>query len=158
MDMKTVHKLIKLREGVYLSQEQLAAKISVGKEEIASWEKGETSPDADNLLALAKLYGISVDELLGNKAEPAPEKAEQQAAQPAAEPTAAPVQQPEAVSQNKQEAAAGYADEKRNWAKFPYPVLMLVIFFLLGFLFNIWHVAWLVFLTIPLFYWMVGKK
>lgn len=47
-----------------LSQEALAEKLGVSRQAVSKWERSESSPDTDNLIALAKLYGVSLDELL----------------------------------------------------------------------------------------------
>lgn len=39
---------------------------------------------------------------------------------------------------------------------FPYPLLCAVIFLLAGFCFGWWHPAWVIFLTIPFYYWAVN--
>ena len=39
---------------------------------------------------------------------------------------------------------------------FPYPLLCAVIFLLAGFCFGWWHPAWVIFLTIPFYYWVVN--
>ncbi|MCL2096442.1 MAG: hypothetical protein FWH10_05995 [Oscillospiraceae bacterium] len=45
---------------------------------------------------------------------------------------------------------------KFNWYVFPYPVLALGFYLAFGFLLNIWHPTWLIFLTIPVFYTIVA--
>jgi len=35
---------------------------------------------------------------------------------------------------------------------FPYPVLVLAAYLVLGFVFGLWHPGWIIFLTVPLFY------
>ena len=57
--------LIKLRKEKGLSQEELADKLSVSRQAISKWERGESLPDTDNLIRLAKLYGVSIDEIVG---------------------------------------------------------------------------------------------
>ena len=42
-----------------------------------------------------------------------------------------------------------------TWMKFPYPVLVTIIYLIIGFIFNKWHPGWVVFLTIPIYYWLV---
>ena len=39
---------------------------------------------------------------------------------------------------------------------FPYPLLCAVVFLLAGFCFGWWHPAWVIFLTIPFYYWAVN--
>ena len=49
-----------------MTQEQLAERIGVSRQAVAKWEKGETLPDIDNVIALADLYGVTVDSLVRN--------------------------------------------------------------------------------------------
>lgn len=52
-----------------LSQEQVAERLGISRQAVAKWEGNHTSPSADNLLALADLYQVSLDELAGRKVE-----------------------------------------------------------------------------------------
>ena len=36
----------------------------MSRQAVSKWERSESSPDTDNLIALAQLYGVSLDELL----------------------------------------------------------------------------------------------
>lgn len=67
MDLFTAKKLTELRKHFSLSQEALAEKVGVSRQAISKWERGEASPDTDNLLALSKIYNVSLDDLLGEK-------------------------------------------------------------------------------------------
>lgn len=35
---------------------------------------------------------------------------------------------------------------------FPYALVCVIIFLILGFCFNLWHPGWIIFLTIPIFH------
>jgi len=56
--------LYTLRKGKKLSQEQVAEAIGVTRQAVAKWEAGEALPDLTNTVALAKLYDITLDELV----------------------------------------------------------------------------------------------
>ncbi len=60
MDEKITEKLIKLRKEHNLSQEQLADELGVSRQAVSKWERGEASPDTDNLIALARIYDTSL--------------------------------------------------------------------------------------------------
>lgn len=64
MKIEIAKRLYEYRRAAGLSQEQVAAKIGVSRQAVSKWECAEASPDTDNLIALALLYGITVDELL----------------------------------------------------------------------------------------------
>ena len=52
----------RLRSG--MTQEFVAESLGVSRQAVSKWENGTSSPSTANLLALAKLYGISAAELL----------------------------------------------------------------------------------------------
>lgn len=47
-----------------LSQEGLAEKLNVSRQAITKWESDNGVPDVDNLIALSRLMGITLDELV----------------------------------------------------------------------------------------------
>lgn len=49
-----------------LTQEQVAEKLNVSRQAVAKWENGETLPDIESCIALADLYGTTVDILVRN--------------------------------------------------------------------------------------------
>lgn len=49
-----------------MTQEFVAEKLGVSRQAVSKWESGKSDPSTANLIALAKLYGISVEELLKN--------------------------------------------------------------------------------------------
>ena len=76
MNIKLADRLVELRKEHKLSQEALAEKLGLSRQSISKWERAEASPDTDNLIALAEVYGITLDQLLGNnepKTEPQPQ-------------------------------------------------------------------------------------
>lgn len=57
-------KLKALRTEHGLTQEQLAAKLYVSRTAVSKWETGGGSPNLDSLQAVARLFDVSVDDLL----------------------------------------------------------------------------------------------
>lgn len=47
-----------------MTQEFVAESIGVSRQAVSKWENGSSEPNTSNLMALAKLYGISAEELL----------------------------------------------------------------------------------------------
>ena len=64
MNIETANRLYELRKQQGLSQEELAEKLGVSRQAVSKWERSEASPDTDNLIALAKIYGLTLDELI----------------------------------------------------------------------------------------------
>ena len=54
------------RKALGLTQEDLANRLSVARQTVAKWESGESLPDLENAYALAKLLGVSVDDLIAH--------------------------------------------------------------------------------------------
>ena len=52
-----------------LSQEELASRLHVVRQTISKWEKGQSVPDAEQLIKLAVILETTVSELLGTRAE-----------------------------------------------------------------------------------------
>ena len=66
MNIKIANRLVELRKKSGLSQEQLADKLGLSRQAVSKWERAEASPDTDNLICLAKLYNVSLDDLLSS--------------------------------------------------------------------------------------------
>ena len=69
MNIEIANRLAQLRKQKGLSQEQLAEKLGLSRQAVSKWERAEASPDTDNLICLARIYGVSLDDLL-NTEEP----------------------------------------------------------------------------------------
>lgn len=52
------------RKQAGMSQEKLAEKIGVSRQAVTKWENGTGTPDISNLIAIAELFQVSLDELL----------------------------------------------------------------------------------------------
>ncbi len=56
--------LTELRKYYKLTQEDLAAKLSVSRQAISRWETGQSLPDIETFMELSKLYGITINEII----------------------------------------------------------------------------------------------
>ena len=68
-------KLTQARKAAGLTQADAAAKLNVSRQAVSRWERGQSKPSTEKLLALGGLYGISINQLLntGNVEAPAVE-------------------------------------------------------------------------------------
>ncbi len=82
MIIVTANRLLKYRKLHKLSQEELAEKIGVSRQAISKWERAEASPDTDNLVLLAEVYGVTLDELLKGDDEPVIKEEKQEGHEP----------------------------------------------------------------------------
>lgn len=52
------------RKKAGMTQKEVAKAVGVDQSAVSFWETGKTAPRSSILLILAKLYGVTVDELL----------------------------------------------------------------------------------------------
>ena len=64
MNIELANRLLQYRKNSGLSQEELAEKLNISRQSVSKWERAEASPDTDNLIELAKIYNVTLDELL----------------------------------------------------------------------------------------------
>ena len=139
MNLEIANRLQKLRKEKGYSQEQLAEELGISRQAVSKWERAESSPDTDNLICLAKLYGVSLDELLSTD------------------------ESVEEIVGNKEiedEEAKRIAEEIRKEGNRKNKIveglstlcLMLIViaFFVIGFVWGLWHPAWIIFLFVPI--------
>ena len=149
MNIEIANRLLTLRKQFNLSQEDLAARLGISRQAVSRWERAEASPDTDNLIALSKLYNVSIDSLLAMEADGEENPVYQASVNDA---------------QRREETeppAARFRDDSEDLLKLlrrlapAYPVIVTVIYLILGFAFGLWHPGWIVFLTIPVFFILV---
>ena len=139
-------KLKNLRIEHGLSQEKLAEQLMVSRQAVSKWENGETLPDMENMIALAKLYNTSLDELVGLTADnPKNQNTPENSINTA-----------ENTTEDKNGNGKNNNTAKRQtisiFRSVPYPIVVSVIFLLIGSITHEWHVAWILFVTIPIYY------
>ena len=135
----------KLRERDSMSQLQMAEKLGVELLTVSQWENGVNIPDTESLVKLSKLFGVSTDYLLmENNEERVSEKKEKS-------------KEDFSFDNYPKKSGAGHAMKS-----FPFPVLAVIAYLILGFGYGLWNPGWLVFLAIPIYYSIVdairGKK
>jgi len=60
-------KLTKLRKEKGMSQEDLANNLNVSRQAVSKWESNNSYPETDKIVAICKLFSVSMDELIGLK-------------------------------------------------------------------------------------------
>lgn len=185
MNIEIANRLVQLRKQHGFSQEELAAKLGLSRQAVSKWERAEASPDTDNLILLSRVYNVSIDELLRTEdpvPEPEPEKGvkltvngkpirfnvkdgfyftygedEEERASEADEPNNWQFSNDETgKSWSVQVGPDGEDKEKGFWNAFPYPIFIALAYLVMGIVWDLWHPAWILFITIPIYYSMAG--
>ena len=73
--MKLSEKILYYRKKAGLSQEELAGRVGVSRQAVSKWELGDAAPEVDKLRALAREFGVTVDELISEEVPREPEQA-----------------------------------------------------------------------------------
>lgn len=66
--------LFRMEKG--MSQEALAEEVGVSRQSVSKWETGASIPDTEYVVKMAKLFGVSIDDLLLGKTPHAQEVSE----------------------------------------------------------------------------------
>lgn len=148
MSLQLGVRLTDLRKRNGLSQEALAEKMGVSRQAVSKWERGESTPDTDTLIELSRLYSVSLDSLVGNKEEATEQKEQQQ-------PNKKTAKKEQKKATKKEPIEKGellYPGAFEKMLMFPFPLFIITLYILLGFIFKLWHPMWLLFLLIPAYY------
>ena len=145
MTLELANRLVRFRKESGLSQEEVAEKIGVSRQAVSKWERTEASPDTDNLIALAGLYGVSLDSLVfGSQAAPAE--------------VPAPAKEDPVDDDDDDDEDDDDDDDGGRWSVrilrvvSAYPVLVAAVYIGLGLSFALWHPGWIIFITAPVYY------
>ena len=69
-DVTFSERLLYLRKQAHLTQQAVADKLNIHRTSYTKYETGVVTPDHQGLVALAQLFGVTVDYLLGHDAAP----------------------------------------------------------------------------------------
>ena len=65
--IETGKRLSKFRRNANLTQMEVAEKLGISFQAVSFWERGKTMPDLSNLVRIAEIYNVSIDEILNNE-------------------------------------------------------------------------------------------
>ena len=138
--------LYTLRKQRGLSQDEFAEKMGVSRQAISKWERNESYPDTENLIAIAKFFGVSIDDMINTSLDHGTEDTISN------DTVSADVIDIE----DKDNSETNRAKSKRTamdiWLNLPYPIVITVIYLLWGFLTDDgWAIGWTLFVTIPVY-------
>ena len=127
MDLKTANRLQQLRKENGYSQDALAEKLGLSRQAISKWERGESSP-AIVYVALGLTVGWHPTWLVF---------------------LLIPIYYHFA-------GACMTKSQKAFMMAQPIPEVIITVFLVLGVCAKLWHPAWVLFLIIPVYYWLVA--
>ena len=67
--MTLCDKLVFLRKKEGLSQMEISERLGVSSQAVSRWEAGTSKPSTQNLQTLCKIYHVTLDDLLNDRAE-----------------------------------------------------------------------------------------
>ena len=144
MDLMTANRLQQLRKANGYSQDVLAEKLGISRQAVSKWERAESSPSVDNLIDLAKLYGITVDEMLNTDGDRVVIKTQNN--------TKKDIKGKLKSLISKANDFGIYSELARSLAKFPFFLVVTILYVVLCFVTKLWHPLWIMFLALPIYY------
>jgi len=72
-DMTLGERIQALRKEAGLSQEELGEKLGVARQSVSKWESDATIPELEKLIAMSRLFGLSVGAILGLEEDEGPD-------------------------------------------------------------------------------------
>lgn len=156
MNLKIAEKFQAHRKAHGYSQEELADLLNVSRQAVSKWERGEASPDTDNLIALAKIYNITIDQLINGESEV--EVVVEDKDEGKAQETVKNEGEAENVEVIQEEDDDEDDDEKKLSAGQratlaivggSASLIITMIYLIVGFCFDLWHPTWILFMLIP---------
>ena len=144
MDLMTANRLQQLRKANGYSQDVLAEKLGISRQAVSKWERAESSPSVDNLLDLARLYGITVDEMLNTDGDRVVIKTQNN--------TKKDIKGKLKSLISKANDFGIYPELARSLAKFPFFLVVTILYVVLCFVTKLWHPLWIMFLSLPIYY------
>ena len=152
--------LYSLRKKRGLSQEEFAEQIHVSRQAISKWERGEAYPDIENLIAIAKFYEVTIDDLI--RAESVDCKSDTDS-KPfnvsisfGSDDTESGNHDGNDEDENEGESDDNGIKVRGNFElcfdEIPYSIVVTVAYLILGFLTpRGWQIWWTLFITIPVY-------
>lgn len=64
--MELGEKIYNLRKCTGFSQEQFGEMLGVSRQSVSKWESNQTQPELQTIIEMSKVFGISLDSLIGN--------------------------------------------------------------------------------------------
>lgn len=144
MDLMTANRLQQLRKANGYSQDVLAEKLGISRQAVSKWERAESSPSVDNLLDLARLYGITVDEMLNTDGDRVVIKTQNN--------TKKDIKGKLKSLISKANDFGIYPELAKKLVKFPFFLVVTILYVVLCFVTKLWHPLWIMFLALPIYY------
>jgi transcriptional regulator with XRE-family HTH domain len=148
MNIEIANRFVDLRKRSGLSQEALAEKLGISRQAVSKWERAEASPDTENLISLAKIYKISLDELLSTAEASPPVRETANAISIGL--TATCAADFDKHNNDTSRKARNGLHEHQPASRFPIALIAVFLYVAIGLFWNIWSPTWLIFLLIPI--------
>lgn len=147
-------KLAKLRREHNYTQEEFAEILNVSRQAVSKWESDLAYPETDKLIRIGELYGCSMDYLLKNDAAEikAPESrfAGSEEKQPPEPQNEEEKEEPDGENEEEDERPTPRQQRIISAVNGVTAICVTIAYLAMGFVFRLWHPAWVIFFLIPL--------
>ena len=139
--------LYALRKQKGISQDEFAESLGVSRQAVSKWERNEAYPDTENLIAISRFFGVSIDDIINT-----PISAQSTEVQIEIN----PLQNDDSTDSDDEDDDNNDEDTEDIFHPMyviPYSGLITIAYLLWGFLGNRgWQIGWTLYVTVPVFY------
>lgn len=145
--------LYSLRKSRGLSQDEFAESLGVSRQAVSKWERNEAYPDTENLIAIAKFFGVKIDDLINtpinaDEGVPADTSSISANATEYSENDNDDEDDDEEDQESNQRSTASYI-----WDSVPFAVIATIAYLIIGFFVERgWEIGWTIFVLVPVYY------
>ncbi|MEG1710612.1 MAG: helix-turn-helix transcriptional regulator, partial [Clostridia bacterium] len=143
--------LLKFRRKHGLTVSQVADFTDSTADEVIDWEEGKRTPTSEQIERLSELFNVDKETLRGDNDNNSF----------SFHFNSNDNDDDNHTSRGMSDADYSRRQNAKRWYKFPYPMICIVVFLLVGFICkapdgsSLWHPMWMIFLTIPMYYGIV---
>ena len=139
--------LYSLRKSKGISQDEFAENLGVSRQAVSKWERNEAYPDTENLIAIAKFFNVTIDDLINTPTNvgqfPVPDETQDEYD----EENDQDGDEDEADNESSKPSVASYV-----LSSVPFAIVATIVYMLLGFFVEDgWRIGWTIFVLIPVY-------
>ena len=143
--------LYSLRKQKGLSQDELAEMLSVSRQAISKWERNESYPDTENLIAISRFFDVNINDLINKSLDDIDKK--NLTASESDEAKTTSTESDDEDGDSDEEIDIESSSSVSFWSSVPYSIAITIAYLLWGFLSERgWAIGWTLYVTIPVYY------
>lgn len=136
-----------LRKNKGLSQDEFAESLGVSRQAVSKWERNEAYPDTENLIAIAKFFNVTIDDLINTPINTDEFPISDESRDEYDEENDQDGDEDDEDNEQSKPSVASYILNS-----VPFTIVATIVYLLLGFFVEGgWRIGWTIFVLIPVY-------